>query len=82
MGEYAVPQLNSAIQMAETAVHGVKADSRHFECCGTRKSRGKHVRFTNRQRVGSEPVYDTLTGLLFHPSPPLTTKHIKRDEHQ
>ena len=27
MGEYAVPQLNGAIQMAETAVHGVKADS-------------------------------------------------------
>jgi hypothetical protein len=36
----------------------------------------------HRQRVGSEPVYDTLTGLLFHPSPPFTTKHIKRDEHQ
>jgi hypothetical protein len=43
MGEYAVPQLNSAIQTAETAVHGVKADSRRFECCGMRKSRGKHV---------------------------------------
>ena len=27
MGEYAVPQLNSAIQMAETAMLGVKADS-------------------------------------------------------
>jgi hypothetical protein len=32
MGEHAVPQLNSAIQMAETAVHGGKLILDGFEC--------------------------------------------------
>jgi len=51
MGEYAVPQLNGAIQMAGTAAHGVKAGSRRFECCDTRKSRGEHVRCTTGKEL-------------------------------